>query len=530
MKRKLHLLPAMLLLSGSILAGNYHKVGRMQLKNAAVLLAEDTLYWGVGTTGSGSTPIRTAVQTLSSGSAIADIRPLTYEDGSPLIEGNRLYYSVSSRTGGAGPAILELDLGTCELRMTGVLRTSYQHQTWQGMAAHIMYDRTSGLWQVTIPLHKTDPATGKWTHLLAVKKSVSDLRHGATRLDFELLDYEKPTVGDEDAQIFYDKGMKRWVMIYASTRQPDGTKGNYILRMQTSKRPDGGFHDYSFATNVSSTGVTSTLVGGKRYVFSGDLQSDGHNNYPVFSFPDLVKVGQLNLDVTDGGTRGWNNVTPFPEGLDTRYVFLAFDRGVTTDENVWTYGRLHLYYSRECNPGLEFPVKHGDVTLQASAQQKYDPTQLHFMRHATWNNLFTHDIRMGVLDLSDQVLDVRNSNMYPAFGDVALRQDGEAIYPVATGNAGVVCGLHLPLSNYILNLADIREGDARYLYLGDREGTAFMKVMFTRNGDDLVVSHTDAGGVTTEIGRTSASDTEARIFVTPESLLYVYTKGSVETD
>ena len=56
-----------------------------------------------------------------------------------------------------------------------------------------------------------------------------------------------------------------------------------------------------------------------------------------------------------------------------------------------------------------------------------------------------------------------------------------------------------------------------------------MKVTFTRNGDDLIVSHTYARGVATEIGRTSASDTEARIFVTPESLLYVYTRGFVET-
>ena len=319
--------------------------------------------------------------------------------------------------------------------------------------------------------------------------------------------------------------MKRWVMIYASTRQPDGSKGTYVLRLQTSKRPDGGFRDYSCATNVNSTGVTSSMVGGKRYVFSGDVQSDGHNNYPVFTYPDLKKVGRLNIDITDGGTRGWNNVTPFPEGLNTRYVFLAFDRGVTTDENVWTYGRLHLYYSRERNPGLEFPLQRGDVTLPASVQPTYGPTDLHFMRHATWNNLFAHDLRVGVLDLSDQVADVKNSNMYPAFGNVALRQEGDALKPISAGDAGVICGLHLPLSDYILSLEDIHQGDSRYLYLGDRQGQAFLKVMFTRTADDIVIiSHMDADGVTTEIGKAPATDSEARIFVTPESILYVFTK------
>lgn len=515
------------------LSQNYHQAAKVKLTDAAALMAEDSLYWGSGVISHGDTPIKSAWQTLSSGSAMADIRPLTYEDGSPLIENNKLYYSVSSRTGGAGPAILELDLGTCQVRVTGILRTSFENVMWQGMASHIMYNRKTGIWQVTIPLHKTDPATGKWTHLLAVQKSYSDLRFGATRLDFELLDYEQPTVGDEDAQIFYDEGMKCWVMIYASTRQPDGKRGSYILRLQTSNRPDGGFKDYSYATGVNSTGVTSSVVGGKRYVFSGDLQTDGHNNYPVFSFPDLKKVGQLNIDITDGGTRGWNNVTPFAEGMNTRYVFLAFDRGVTTDENVWTYGRLHLYYSKERNPGLEFDMRQGDVTVPASIKPLYGPTDLHFVRHATWNNLFEHDIRMGVIDLSDQVHNIGNSNMYPTFGYAKLQQKGNELYPVTAGDVGVISGVHLPLCNYILSLENIAKDESRYLYLGDKTGHAFMKVVFTQRADgDISISYVDREGTEKEIGhvaqsqqkKTKPTSLEARIFITPESILYVYTR------
>ncbi|MBQ1866312.1 MAG: hypothetical protein II151_05240, partial [Bacteroidales bacterium] len=197
-------------------AGNYVMAGKAKLQTDAPWFKENSVYWGSGVISSGKTAILGALQTLSNGAAIADIRTLTYEDGSPLIENNKLYYSVSTRTGGGGPAILELDLGSAEIRMTGQLLTAYKNVLWHGAAAHIMYDRGSGIWQITIPRHGSDPFTGKPVHVILVQKSYSDVRFGVTRLNFEEMDYEKPLQGDEDAQVFYDSDMGKWVMIYAS--------------------------------------------------------------------------------------------------------------------------------------------------------------------------------------------------------------------------------------------------------------------------------------------------------------------------
>ena len=497
-------------------------VGKGQADASIPLMREDSLYWGSGVESRSGTPIRTAREVMSAGTAIADIRVLTYEDGSPLIENNKLYYSVTARTGGSGPSILALDLGTSEMELTGCLVTSYLGYIWRGAATHIMFNRQTGLWQITIPLQFRHPETGGSMHVLAIAKSVSDPRFGVTRFDFDLLDYEKPMPGDEDAQIFWDEDMGKWVMIYASHRQPDGSNGQYILRLQTSDRPDGGFKDYSCFTNVNATGVTSSKVGGKRYVFTGDQERNGRNNYPVFTFPDLRPAGNLNIDIPDGGFRGWNNVTPFMEGTSTRYVFLAFDRGQSTDESRWTYGRLYLYYSRERNEGSEFDIVRSGVRIPASVSGGYGPADLHFIRQGAWNNFFRYDKDYSVIDLSGDVL-AAHSNMYPATGEASLVQRKDALYPDRPGDVRVTAGIHHPLANYIIDLQDIAPGDCRYVFLGMPEGVPSLQVRFTAEKDGL---HAELrqGGRTDPIGVIPEGTREARFFFTGSGQLYLYAR------
>ena len=505
-------------------AGNYVMAGKVRLEDGSAWFVEDSLYWGSGVISAGKTAILGALQTLSNGAAIADIRTLTFEDGSPFIENNRLYYSVTTRTGGGGPAIMELDLGSAEIRMTGQILTAYKNVLWHGSAPHVMYDRRSGMWQITIPRHGADPFTGKPVHIILVQKSYSDVRFGVTRLNFEELDYEQPQQGDEDAQIFYDDDMGKWVMIYASKRRPDGSAGPYMLRLQTSDRPDGGFKDYSYSTAVNATGVTSTKIGGKRYVFSGDLASDGHNNYPFFTFPDLKKAGHLDIDITDGGFRGWNNVTPFPEGLNTRYVFLAFDRGQSTDESAWTYGRLHLYYSKETNPGTEFDIVRDGVRIPGGIREAYGPADLHFLRRSSWNNMFAYDIKLSEINLKGDVL-VPNSNMYPAFGSSELVQLDNALFPKTPGEAYVISGIHQPRCNYVMDLSGIQAGDTRYLYIGGKDGVKTIRVLFKNTGSAISIS-CESGGRVYSVGDVPSSARKARIFMAGLSVLYVFVSDS----
>ena len=462
-------------------------LGRAEIKGADTLLfTPDRLYWGEGVQTSGATPIVGMEQTLSSGAAIADIRAVTYEDGSPVIENGRLYLSASTRTGGSGVAIVALTLGTGELEFTGVITSIMSGKFWKLCAPHIMYDRNRKLWQVTTPCHAPD------NHLLWVATALNDLRFGHTSLDFEPLDYEQPFRGDEDCQIFYDSGMHRWVMIYASPRQPDGNSGDFILRLQTSRRPDGGFKDYSYQTDVSATGVTTTVIGGQRYVLSGNKRGPDSNRYSVWSYPEMDFVCDLDIDIDDGAFRGWNNLTPVPEGNSTRYVMLGFDRQQTSDEDNWTYGSNYFLYSRQRNPGLEFPLKdsNGKILQKAAKEFPFGVQELELLRRGSRRFAF-RDILLGRIDLQYDIT-VPNGNVYPAVGESkALRYDAGRLF--TDKGTAVLGGIHHPLANYIMPLDGIADGDGRYLYIGTKEGECSARVVASRDGDRIEVKFEGSG-------------------------------------
>lgn len=465
-------------------------VGKTLIGGAdSLLFSPDRLYWGEGVISSGATEITGMEQTLSSGAALADIRAVTYEDGAPVIEGGKLYLTGSARTGGSGIAILALTLGTGELEFTGTINPLMSGVYRKLCAPHIMYDRIRKVWQVTTPYHSPD------NHLLWVATAYNDIRFGVSTLDFSPLDYQGPKKGDEDCQIFYDAGMGRWVMIYASTRRPDGGSG-YILRLQTSPRPDGGFRDFSYQTDVSATGVTSTMIGGKRYVLSGNERGDGRNRYSVWSYPEMEFVCDLNMDIDDGAWRGWNNVVPVPEGSSTRYVMLGFDRQKSTDEDNWTYGNNYFLYSRQRNPGREFPVKDGDgkVIREASEEFTYQVGDLEFLRRGSRRFAF-NDILLGRIDLQYDIT-APNGNVYPSVGTVKkLEYHSGRLRPVtdAKGDAAVICGIHHPTANYLMPLDGIADGDSRYVYIGSKDGGRAARVLATRVADEIKVTFEGCG-------------------------------------
>ncbi len=464
---------------------------------------DNKIYYGEGIIGSINTPFREMMSTMTNGSAVADMRALTYEDGSPLIENNRLYYSVSSRTGGAGLAIFALDLGTCQLNMTGIVITKYQDVLYKGAAGHIMYNRNTGIWQITTPIFKTN------IHKIGICNSYSDCRFGITHVDIELLDYQDPTFGDEDAQIFYDNDISKWVLIYASLKD----SGSYYIRAQISDYPDKGFKNYSYNKEVSGTGITSTKIGGERYILTGNLALEGINRYTILSFPKMEIIGNLNIDIPDNSYRCWNNVTPIPDGNSTRYVFWAFDRAQTTSEEQWTYGRSYLYYSKEKNKGVEFDIKRGDAIIPANIIKEYGPLDLHFIRYSSWHNMFSQELILSKIDFSGETI-VEYSNMYPKIigSNISLSQKDKNLYKISSDEVCILGGIHNPMCNYIMDLSNISLNDMRYLYLGDSAGVATYKVGFTRTSYGYNVTLINSIGTSTLIGNINDNYRKARIF------------------
>ena len=467
---------------------------------------DQSLYWGEGVISHAGTPIVGMRAAYSSGAAQSDIRTLTYEDGSPLIEQGYLYYSMTSRTAGAGLCIYRLLLGTGKLELCGIIRgrvveAGQEPAFWRVAAGHIMYDRKRSQWQLCMSCHAGEVANRQpRLHRLYAASSLPDVRFGAVTIDFTPLDYEGAAVGDEDGQIFYDADLQRWILIYASTHLPDGKEApHYVLRLQTSQRPDGGFRGSTCATDLSATGITTSCIGGIRYVLSGDNAQDGQNVYRAYTYAlqqgqvVFQAAGRLDIDLTDGGFRGWNNVTPIPEGPRTRYVLLTFDRMRATDESNWTYGNLYLYYSAETNAGQEFAVydRAGQLVQPANIHPQeattVSLTQLHFRRMATLHPLFD-ELPLAEIDLSMPAL-APHGNRYPCvIGQV--RQCGRELR--TEGEACVLGGTHQAMANYLLPLTQIAEGDSRYLYIGNAEGKAHYKVLATRRATDIEITLQDA--------------------------------------
>lgn len=508
---------------GPITATAQHSfvVGRTEISGADTLLFQlDRLYWGEGVISSGSTPIMSMTQTLSSGSALADIRAITYEDGAPVIENGKLYLSGSTRTGGAGIAIIALTLGTGELEFTGSISSVMDGMFWKICAPHIMYDRNRKIWQVTTPCH------APFDHLLWIATAYNDLRFGVSVLDYKHLEYEKPSKGDEDCQIFYDDDMHKWVMIYASLRRPDDGSG-YILRLQTSDRPDGGFKDYSYQTDVSATGVTTTLIGGKRYVLSGNMPSGNVNRYSVWSYPEMRFVCDLNIDIDDGAHRSWNNLVPVPEGESSRYVLMGFDRQATTDEDNWTYGNTYFLYSRQRNPGMEFALKDedGNVIVEAAKEFPFQVNDLEFLRRGCRRFCF-EDILLSKIDLEYDTTGPKG-NMYPRIGTSdPVRFDNGCIHTVPAGNNGAVAlsGIHHPFANYLMPLDGISDGESRYLYIGDKNGKCAARIIATRKYEEISITFQGSGEPVSmgKITCNQRNEDTLRIFLSQSNLTQKY--------
>ncbi len=506
--------------------------GSVDLEAADPVFLDRALYWGQGVLSRGQTPIVDMHAAFSSGAAQADIRTLTFEDGSPLIEDGQLYYSMTSRTAGAGLCIYRLTLGTGRLELCGIVRGRVKEEGqepafWRMAAGHIMYHRQEGRWQLCASCHAGGVKNRKERiHRLYFASSCNDLRFGVNTLDCDPLDYESPQVGDEDGQIYFDAELGRWVLVYASMYLPDGTKApHYILRLQTSRRPDGGFGGPTCATDLNATGITCSRIGGVRCVLSGDQARDGKNTYRAYTYThrknkvEFQPAGRLHIDLTDGGFRGWNNVTPIPEGDRTRYVLLTFDRMQSTKENNWTYGRLYLYYSAQTNAGSEFDVRDlsGRLSGRANVNPKDSATftvdRLHFRRMGSFHPRFD-ELPLGRLDLRTDVT-LPNGNPYPAVRGSVRHQDGR-LWPQGDGEACVLVGNHMAMSNYVMPLHGIVRGESRYLYLGDADGNAHCRVLATRTSEGYDISYHPAQGEPRPICRVSAQTPSIRLaFVIP---------------
>ena len=278
---------------------------------------------------------------VSGGISQADLRPMRYENGEPIIEGGRVFLTASAR---CEKLRYQIVLSLCptlfDLRMEGAMFYSYGDGYIHGdVAPTVIYDRNAGLWRLWI-----------WSlahgHILAYSDSFSDPRYGISIIDARLMErahddapVEAPLArkGDEDPELIFIDGVWHFAVCRSDT---DGT---YHYFHFTSDRPDGGFVYKDKTAGGEKTGGSFVKTPeGVYFVCGSDFGKT--SVYDVYPLDDFSTPTSPIVDLRDGGFRGWGSMFLVPCGSRHKYVWITFDRHGGSSFR-WSYGNIYVFES-----------------------------------------------------------------------------------------------------------------------------------------------------------------------------------------
>lgn len=287
----------------------------------------------------GEATVLEASSYLDNGISIADIRPIKYENGEPVVEQGKIYLTASVRLQeGAFQGVFSLVPGTAELQMTGAVFYDCGNGRWQGDIASVMiFNRREKKWLLWVVSFSNG-------HILANAAFDGDPRFGVNVIDVKLMDkttnasdislfagYE----GDEDPDMIYDEENGRWLL---SICRLDPETRQYVYVFFESSEP---FKNYKYI----GKGKKGAETGGSFVKLDGDLLFVCGNSFEARSeYRIYDKNGMRNaiFNYPDGGFRGWGTVIPVRLGSRTRYFWLTFDRHNGSGYN-WSYGNLYCF-------------------------------------------------------------------------------------------------------------------------------------------------------------------------------------------
>jgi len=279
---------------------------------------------------------------LSTGTGSADIRAITYENGDPILDRGRLWYTISIR-GRALPhhiqGIFSLDPTVFDLKLEGVVVFDRNDGLLRNeIASHIFFDRKDMMWRgITTGFSAYANPEKEKKQLLAIE-SKKDPRFGFSVMTAEPFGI----VGDiEDPHVIYDEDATKWRILTC-----ENTGDGYKAVLLESDYWNKDYKKIAGPVAHNSTGTSIQKINGKRFCFSGS----GEREIFVYNYPDLSEAGTIKMDLPPwddkSNTRIWPNIVQLPEGYPFKYVALMMDRfnypGLKGPN--WTYGALYLYH------------------------------------------------------------------------------------------------------------------------------------------------------------------------------------------
>lgn len=288
---------------------------------------------------SGGASAHGALSFMDNGIAIADMRPIRYENGEVMLQEGKLYFTASLRMQKeAFLGILSWVPGTAALSLTGALFFDAGDGLWANdVAASLLYHREEGRWL----LWACSFAHG---HILGHAAFLGDVRFGVNAIDLSLMqegEKDAPRTlflgfeGDEDPDFIYDAEAGRW--LFSVCRLDEESKQYRYFFFES----DSPFENYRFL----GKGEAGAETGGSFVKTSEGLYFVCGNGYDKRAEYRIYERGGFSLasfDYDDGGFRGWGTVVPVKMGSRERLFWLTFDRQNASDFN-WSYGNFYCF-------------------------------------------------------------------------------------------------------------------------------------------------------------------------------------------
>jgi hypothetical protein len=285
---------------------------------------------------------------FSPGTGQADIRAITDEQGSPLLDDGRLWFTMTLRGRGLPhplQGVFSLNPSVFDLKFEGIIVFDMSDGLLRNdLASHLFRDSKSGTWRGwTTGFSALDGAGRAEVKTILAISSTRDPRRG-----FSVM-HARPIgiVGaHEDPHGLYDKDAGKWRLLLCEHDK------KYRASIWESHEWDRGYTRLAGPVEMDSTGTLIQRFGNKHYVLFGSADRKIY----IRNYPDLSPAGELRIDMPPwndrNGTRIWPNVIPLPDGYPAPYIALMMDRvnfpGMPKPN--WTYGALYLYHGHVTQP------------------------------------------------------------------------------------------------------------------------------------------------------------------------------------
>ena len=276
---------------------------------------------------------------IDNGIALADIRPIRYENGEVMQSEGKIYLTATVRMEEeAFQGVFSWIPATAELALTGALFYDAGDGLWCGdVAASLLYHRTEKRWLLWV-------ASFAHGHILRHAAFTGEPRFGVNVIDITLMDKAPdgadPTLflgfeGDEDPDFFYDEKEGRW--LFAVCRL-DPLCRQYRYFFFASSSPFEGYRFLGKGKEGAETGGSFVRVDGALYFVCGN----GYGVRAEYRIYGKEGFSLAAFDYDDGGFRGWGTVLPLSLGSRTRLFLLTFDRQ-NASGYTWSYGNLYCF-------------------------------------------------------------------------------------------------------------------------------------------------------------------------------------------